>query len=133
MAAFTTTLPMAVSAFTTRRAYAAAFVIGLFFISMPISGILALCDEEDQRRQNRMGGAEEQCRPPTGDAAKWYALLNVGQVPMHVSDMVFDEENSGQIATVVRELPDIVPIAWYLLLTAGPGFVLWWRYRRLKV
>lgn len=133
VAMFTTTLPMAAAAFTTRRAYAAAFVIGLFFISLPVSNMLANCDEEHSSPQQRLAEVQERCRPPTGDAAKWFALLNIWQVPMHVNDMIFAEENEDRLAELVRELPDIVPVTWYLLLTAGPGFALWWRYRRLTL
>ncbi|MCZ6535227.1 MAG: hypothetical protein O6914_04545 [Chloroflexi bacterium] len=133
VALFTTTIPMAVSAFTTRRAYAATFVIALFIISLPVAGILALCDDEGGERR---AGAEidsEQCERATGDAAKWFALINLGRVPIHVNDLIFPEENTGQFATVVRELPSIVPVTWYLLLTVGPGLALWLRYRRLRI
>ena len=130
LAAFTTTLPLAVSAFTTRRAYAAAFVIGLFLISAPTSGILTECEEGG----NQQRGAQESgvtCEPLTGDAAKWFRLVNLGMVPIHVNDLIFGVEATlnGRDAT----LPWVVPVAWYLLLTAGPGAVLWWRYQRLRV
>ena len=133
VAVFTTTIPLAVSAFTTRRAYAAAFVIGVFFISLPVSGILSLC--EDGRGEQRRGFQTEQepCRPATGDAAKWFALINMQQVPIHVNDMIFPKDNPAEFGSLVKELPSIVPIAWYLLLTAGPGFLLWWRYRRINI
>ncbi len=142
VAIFTTTLPMSVSAFTTRRAYAAAIVIGLFFISLPVSAILTLCDEEGSQSlpppqqggvavERGVAAEPVQCEPATGDAAKWFVLINVGQVPIHVNDLIFPEENSSDFAELARELPMGVPVAWYLLLTAGPGLALWWRYRRL--
>jgi len=114
VALFTTTLPMAVSAFTTRRAYAAAFVIGLFIVSTAVAR--ALTDDNSV----------------AGDAAKWVALIDLGSVPIHLSDMIFNHENSSHIAQLVRELPAVVPVAWYVLLTAGPGFLLWWRYRKMR-
>ena len=110
---FTTTLPMAVAAFTTRRAYASAFVIGLFIISTAVAGALT--------GENSV----------TGDAAKWVALIDIGSVPIHLNDMIFVNENTSHIARLVRELPTAVLIGWYVLLTAGPGLVLWWRYRRM--
>jgi ABC-2 type transport system permease protein len=110
---FTTTLPMAVAAFTTRRAYASAFVIGLFIISTAVAGALT--------GENSV----------TGDAAKWVALIDIGSVPIHLNDMIFVNENTSHIARLVRELPTAVPIVWYVLLTAGPGLLLWWRYRRM--
>ena len=134
VAVFTTTIPLAVSAFTTRRAYAAAFVIGLFIISIPVSAILSLCEDDGgQQRREFTAGEQEPCRPATGDAAKWFALINLSAVPIHVNDLIFPEENTSEFATLVAELPPIVPVAWYLLLTAGPGFLLWWRYRRISI
>jgi ABC-2 type transport system permease protein len=134
VAVFTTTIPLAVSAFTTRRAYAAAFVIGLFIISIPVAGILSICeDDRGQRRSEITAGEQEPCRPATGDAAKWFALINLGGVPIHVSDMIFPEENNSDFAQLVAELPAIVPVGWYLILTIGPGVVLWWRYRRISI
>ena len=129
VAVFTTTLPMAVSAFTTRRAYAAAFVIGVFIISIPVAGVLTGCDEE----QGSVSSAGERCEPWTGDAAKWFALINIPQVPMHVNDLIFAVDDSDLTGGLVKELPDIVPISWYLLLIAAPGFALWWRYQRIRV
>ena len=133
VAIFTTTIPLAVSAFTTRRAYAAAFVIGVFFISLPVSAILSLCEDDRGQQRRDFASEPEPCRPATGDAAKWFALINMQQVPIHVNDMIFPDENSAEFASLVKDLPSIVPVAWYLLLTAGPGFVLWWRYRRIRI
>jgi hypothetical protein len=143
VAVFTTTIPLAVSAFTTRRAYAAAFVIGLFVISTPVSDGLATCGD-DQREQQRGVASEgeqrrdfaqepEPCKPPTGEAAKWFALINVGLVPIYVNDLIFPEDNTSEFAELVGEMPPVVPIAWYILLTAGPGFALWWQYRRIRI
>ena len=134
VAVFTATLPLAVSAFTTRRAYAAAFVIGVFIISAIVGGALSECDEE-QRQSSPRGGEiriETRCEPATGDAAKWFALISIPQVPMHVNDLIFDVEEEDRTNMVVSDLPDVVPVGWYLLLTAGMGFALWWRYREDK-
>ncbi len=133
VAAFTATLPLAVAAFTNRRAYAAAFVIGLFIISSAVGGILTTCEEDGNGDggERRAGAAEAQCEPLTGDAAKWFGLVNMFTVPIHVNDMIFGVETDAQGADQVADLPKIVPIGWYLLLTAGPAFALWWRYKRL--
>jgi len=128
VAVFTTTLPMAVAAFTTRRAYAAAFVIGVFIISIPVAEILSECAEERER-----GRIEGPCEPRTGEPGKWLALLNIPQIPMHVNDLIFDVDDEDRTNGRVTELPDIVPVGWYLLFVAGPGFALWWRYRRISV
>ena len=131
VALFTTTLPMAVSAFTTRRAYAAAFVIGLFLVSTAVAGALTEYDEHITESPEPGGWTAVQGEPVAGDAAKWFALIDIGSVPIHVNDLIFAEENESELAKLVRELPAGVPIGWYLLLTVGPGFALWWRYRRI--
>ena len=127
VAAFTTTLPLAVSAFTTRRAFAAAFVIGLFIISASVSAILTEC-EEDQEAFIQSESETQQCEPLAGDSARWFTLVAVGSVPINVSDLIFDAESDSEHSRQVAKLPKIVPIGWYLLLTVGAGLVLWRRY-----
>ena len=146
VAAFVTTLPMAVSAFTTRRAYAAAFVIAVFILSAPIGEILSECGEhrgavriEAQRGPAEIGEQPgpipiiETCEPRTGEAGKWFALINIPQVPMHVNDLIFDVDTENRTNRVVWDLPDIVPVAWYLLFLGGPAFALWRRYREIRI
>ncbi len=127
LAAFITTLPLAVSAFTDRRAFAAAFVIGLFVISAAAGGILAGCDEN--RDRDRAG----ECEPITGDLAKWFGLVDVSLVPNNVNNMIFDAEDEGRRSRLTAELPRIVPIGWYVILTGGLAFALWLRYQRITV
>jgi ABC-2 type transport system permease protein len=127
VAAFTTTIPLAVSAFTTRRAFAAGFVIGLFIISSVTAEILTECPDDHGTV------VSEDCEPLTGDLAKWFGLINVSGAPIHISDLIFGEENEDQPYKSVAELPMAIPIGWYLLLTLGPAAVLLWRYRRIQV
>ena len=133
VAVFTTTIPMVVSAFTTRRAYAAAFVIGLYIISASTAGVLTGCMEGGMGPPPPPGGAAGQCEPLAGDNAKWFALIDIGQVPIHVSDLIFGEENESQVPRLVRQLPAGVPVGWYLLLTVVPGLALFWRYRSMRI
>ena len=126
VALFITTLPLVISAFTDRRAIAAAIVIGLFIISAAAGGILTGCDESADR------GQSGSCEPLTGDSAKWYSLVDIGRVPTNVNNMIFDVEQEGQRSQITASLPRIVPIGWYVLLTGGLAMVLWWRYRKLS-
>ena len=130
VAIFITTVPMAVSAFTTRRAYAAAFVIGLFIISFPISAGLTECVETERTTAR---GTSAQCERPTGDAAKWFTLIDFAQVPAQVNSLIFEESSEPDTVKLGRELNSGIRIGWYALLTLGPGLLLWWRYRRIKV
>ena len=132
VALFATTIPLAVSTFTIRRTYAAAFVIALFLVSLPVAAILSLC-EEHEALHGASDASQQRCEPATGDAAKWFALLSFPEVPMHVSDIIFDDESGSDFAELVREHPAAVPIGWFLILTIGPGFVLWWQYRRMGI
>ena len=126
VAIFITTLPLAISAFTNRRAIAAAVVIGLFIISSAAAGILTECDEG--HNDDRFGN----CEPLTGDSAKWCSLVDIGRVPTNVNNMIFDVEEEGERSRITAELPRFVPIAWYVLLSGGLATVLWWRYRKLS-
>ena len=132
VAFFITTLPLAVSAFTSRRAYAAAFVIGLFIISSAAAGSLTECDENNDGRRRSAEGTR-QCEPLTGDAAKWLGLVDMGRVPTNVNGMIFGVEDEGRRSQLTAELPRIVPIGWYVVLTGGLALVLWSRYKKLSV
>ena len=218
LAAFATTITLAVSAFTTRRVYAQAFIIGVLFVSIPVAAVLTECGEDtvvqgryvgkdedgnwlvegnvgfvngeghfvtlgepaasagggpaelrgferqrivvatDARTEvepglaegqfvqiktrsnahgpfmaDRIGRIPDRCEPLTGGAAKWVALVDLPRSPVVISDMIFGKENESFGYRLVAELPDAVPVAWYLLLIVGPGFALWWRYRRITV
>ena len=118
VALFLSTIPLAVAAFTDRRAYAAAFVIGLFIISSTVSASLTACNS---------GNDSNECEPITGSAAKWLTLVNLWGAPSAVNNIIFDDDGRG----VSGDLAVPVPILWWGLLTAGPGFLLWRRYNRL--
>jgi ABC-2 type transport system permease protein len=126
IAAFGTSIPLAVSTFTIRRTYAAAIVMALFLVSLPVVSGLTFCEESGGQF-----GRAQKCEPVTGDAAKWIALLSLPEVPLHISDLVFDDNNESDVAALVREHNSVVPVAWFLILTFVPGLVLWWQYRRL--
>ena len=131
-AAFAATIPLAAAAFTTRRTYAAAFVVALFIFSSVAAAALTGCDEEHDQAQERFGPqAPVGCNPITGDSAKWYNLAGIIQAPIHMNDLIFDKQNDGLGFDFFRELPAPVPVLWYLLLVLGPGAAIWWRYRRI--
>ena len=131
VAVFVTTIPLAVSGFTARRAYAAGFVIGLFIISSAAANSLMACTESD--REVRIENGEvvfDSCEPVTGQWAKWIGLTDVGSVPAHLNRMVFDEIPDSDLARQVGQLNDAIPIAWYILLTLGPAALLLRHYRK---
>ena len=133
-ALFWPTIAMAVAAFTTRRAYAAAFVVGLFIVSSVAAAALTDCGEEHHEVQQAFGESPPVfCDPLTGDAAKWFNLVGIIQAPIHLSDLIFDKESEGLGLRLMGELPGAVPVAWYVILMALPAFALWWRYQRLSL
>lgn len=140
VACFVTTIPMAVAAFTERRAYAAAFVIAAFVITTPMSAMLTA--EWCQTSVNYAVDSgnvvaeygQEECGRIAGDYAKWFALLDVGRAPTHLIDQLFDTvAEDDQTAVAIAELPAAVPIAWYALLVVAPGAILLQRYWRMKL
>lgn len=134
VALFITTIPMAVSAFTTRRAYAAAFVIAVFVITSTVAGILtAETCTADFRQDGVVVGNAEDCDRVTGDFAKWFSLLNLSDAPIQMSNMIFDKEPASSNERIAAELNSVVRVAWYALLVVGPGALLLMRYRRMSI
>lgn len=125
VAVFAATLPLAVSAFTTRRAYATAFAIGIIIFSSLVSDILTECEDHGP------GDSAGQCEPLTRDYAKWFRLINITGVTLHLNDIVFDEDDPSNTPGHISELNNSIPIGWYALVMLALGFVLWWRYRRI--
>lgn len=111
MAAYVTTLALFVASFTTRSAYAAVFLVGLFVITTPFT----------------VGAAEE----IGGTAGRWISMFNLTNIPLHVNDVIFGETSELTEDAPARELGARVLVAWYFAWTLIPAAVLWWRYRRL--
>ena len=127
---FATTIPLAVAGFAARRAYAAAFVIGLIFISSAVANPLVACTE----RQTHMEGnvvVLDRCEPITGEYAKWIGLLDLGSVPGHVNGKILGWVEPSDLSLQMAEFPAAVPIAWYVVLTVGPALLLLRRYQRI--
>ena len=104
VAVIATTLPLAVSAFTSRRAYASAAVIGAFTLTLITAGIL-----------------DENLSP-------WSRLIDVGSVQTYVNDIIFGTYDGAADDT----LPTAAAIAWYAVVAIVPAWLLWRRYRRLE-
>ena len=129
VAVFVTTIPLAVSGFTARRAYAAGFVIGLFIISSAAINALTTCTEREVRIENGVTTMTG-CEAVTGQWAKWIGLADFGSAPSHINGMIFDEVSDSDLARQVSELNDAIPIAWFILLTVGPAAILLRRYQK---
>lgn len=111
IAAYTTTLAMLVAAFSSRRAYAAVFLVGLFVISTPFTAGLA----------SEIGGA----------VGRWVSMFNLSNIPVHVNDIIFGEVSEITGEAPASELPARILLGWYFLWILVPGGVLWARYRQL--
>ncbi len=114
LALFTTTLPMAAAAFTDRQAVAAAFVIGTLAILLPIGDVLS----------NQIHGT----------AGPWLALIDVGAMPLHINDIIFDRPFQGAGASAEGiDFRNWVIAGIYLVLIAAPASLLWFKYRKVSV
>lgn len=111
IAVFTTTLALLVAAFTTRRAYAAVFLVGLFVITAPFT--IGLSQEID------------------GAAGQWISMFTLSNIPVHVNDLIFGQVSAMTAGAPARELPAGVLVGWFFAWVLIPGGVLWARYRRL--
>ena len=111
IAAYATTLAMFTASFTTRRAYASVFLVGLFVITAPFT--IGLASEME------------------GPAGRWISMFNLTNIPVHVNDVIFGEVSELTEEAPAGKLPQAVLVAWYFAWTLAPGVLLWWRYRRL--
>lgn len=139
IATFISVGPLAVAAFTTRRAYAAAFVIAAWLLLNSISDGLTFqeCTFETVAEDGRITSTSEDCTRPVGDLAPYVGLLNLGGVTDNLNNMVFDvdvEPGQGSPSSMaVAELHDAFPIGVYILWTGIPALLLWHRYRRIRL
>src|SRR6185369_12096156 len=111
MALYATTLAMLTASFTTRRAFASVFLVGLFVITTPFT----------------IGLAQE-IKGPVGE---WISMFNLTNIPVHVNDVIFNDVSEITKDAPARNLGSTVLVSWFLLWTIVPGAVLWSRYRRL--
>lgn len=140
VALFITAIPMAVASFTSRRAYASAFVIGLFLVSTFIVNALTAQQCTSQVAVTDNGRTTIQpadCHPLTGNSAKYLSLLSLNDVSTRMNDAVFgltqDQQNGSPAVWEMQKLPTALPVAVYLLYIGAPLWLLWWQYRRLTL
>lgn len=112
VAAYTTTLSMLTASFTTRRAYASVFLVGLVVITAPFT--IGLAQE--------LGGA----------AGRWISMFDLTNIPVHVNDIIFGDTSEMTEHAPAREFTPASLVAWYFAWTLVPAIVLWWRYRKLS-
>jgi ABC-2 type transport system permease protein len=111
MSAYVTTLALLTASFTTRRAYAAVFLVGLVAIMTPFTVGLAM----------EIGGK----------AGQWISMFTITNIPVHMNDVLFGEFSILTSEAPARELGSTILVSWYVVWTALPAAALWWRYRRL--
>lgn len=111
MAAFITTLALLTASFTTRRAYASVFLVGLFVILTPFTAGLS----------QEIGGLTGQ----------WISMFNLTNIPVHVNDVIFGEVSELTEGAPARGFPAAALVGWYFAWTLVPAAILWARYRRM--
>ena len=112
IAAYTTTLAMLTAGFTTRRAYASAFLVGLFVITTPFTTGLA----------EEIGGTTGQ----------WVSMFNLSNIPVHVNDVIFREASEVTAHAPAANFDNWILVSWFFAWTLVPAGILWSRYRRLS-
>ncbi len=100
-----------VASMTTRRAYAAAFMVGLFVVSGAVVGSVV--------------------DVLSFDTARWVALLNLPDLPLYINDLVFGGDPTAG-STAAEDLPAAIQVAWFGLVTFLALLVSWRRYRSLS-
>ena len=137
VALFITAIPMAVATFTNRRAYASAFVIGLFMVAtFTVNGLTSESCSGNARSENgRISFDELECEPVTGEAAKYIALLSFMDTSLAMNDLVFDRVDSdpSPARKAMLGLHDAIPIGAYGGYTLIPLILIWWQYRRARI
>ena len=139
IAAFISVGPLAVAAFTTRRAYAAAFVIAAWLVLNSVGDGLTFqsCTVDETIRDGETVSRTEECTRPAGDLAPYVGLLHLGGVTDNLNAMVFDieptEGNAAPSAVAAAELHDAFPVGVYALWVGIPALLLWHRYRRIRL
>lgn len=111
MALYTSTLALLTASFTTRRAYASVFMVGIFVISTPFT----------------LGMAQE----IGGGVGEWLSMFNLTNIPLHVNDIIFGEATGLTENAPARVFTSGTLVSWYLLWTFGALATLWARYRKL--
>jgi ABC-2 type transport system permease protein len=111
MTAFATGLAMLTASFTTRRAYASVFLVGLFLVTTPFT----------------VGLSQE----IGGKVGQWMSMFSLLNIPLHVNDVIFGAPGEITEEAPARAFGSAALIGWYFLWTLGPTAILWWRYRRL--
>ena len=112
LAAFITTLSMLTASFTTRRAYASVFLVGLFIITTPLTAGLS--------------------RQIDGLAGQWISMFTLANIPVHVNDVIFGEVSDLTRGAPAGQFPAWALVGWYFAWTVIPATILWFRYHRMS-
>jgi ABC-2 type transport system permease protein len=112
MSVYVTTVAMLAASFTTRRAYAAVFLVGLFAITAPF--VFGVSQEIE------------------GNGGAWVSMFSLTNIPLHVSDIMFGEASELTEDAPAKRLGDLVLALWFAGWTTAMAVTLWWRYRRIR-
>jgi hypothetical protein len=112
MAAYLTSLSLLTASFTSRRAYASVFLVGLFAITTPFTA----------------GVSQEM---PI-EAGQWVSMFNLTNIPLHVNDIVFGRTTELTEEAPARKLGNAMLLGWWGLSTTLATLGLWARYRKLS-
>lgn len=111
MATYLTSFAMLIASFTTRRAYASVFLVGLFAITTPFTA-----------------GVSQEIGGPLG---QWIAMFNLTNIPLHVNDALFGGFTGLTEESPARTLSRTTHVLWWAVWTTAMSALLYGRYRRV--
>ena len=133
---FISVATLAVSAYVVRRAVAAAVIIGVYIVVGGVVDTLTFaenCIDQEAGFGEQAFREDVDCDYITGDFAPFIALLSPSGVTDNINALVFDLPPQSPSLQAASELPDLTPVAAYLVWVIVPAAMLWNRYRRLRL
>src|SRR5688500_15078756 len=100
MATYAATLALLAASFTTRRAYASVFLVGLFVITAPFT----------------VGLAQE----TEGVIGQWISMFDLTNIPGHVNDVIFNDVSEMTEHAPARQLGSRILVGWWFAWTLIP-------------
>jgi ABC-2 type transport system permease protein len=121
IATFYAALGLAVAASTSRRVAGSVAILGILLVTAMVAAIAG------------EAGADEPTFGPQENSGSAWALVNIGALPLRLSDVVFEgkADPDGALGGVAGG--SAASLALYLVIVAASAAFLHWRYRKVDL